>query len=101
MFEGFVTKSVAPAVSALRVAFASCALAAVNTMIGRRSPRRRNALTVSTPSKRGISRSIVMRSGASSSTIVSAIRPSAAVPTTSICGSPPRASATILHATAE
>jgi hypothetical protein len=90
MFEGFVTKSVAPAASAVKVAFASCALAAVNTMIGRRSPRRRSALTVSTPSIKGISRSIVMRSGASSSTIVSAIRPSAAVPITSICGSPPQ-----------
>src|SRR5665811_2129760 len=65
MLEGLVTKSVAPAARALNVALASCALTAVNMMTGSRSPRRRNALTVSIPSIKGISRSMVTRSAVS------------------------------------
>ena len=90
---GLVTKSVAPAASASRVAVAPATLSVLNMMTGgvRRSVRR-SSRRVPRPSSSGISMSSVTTSGRNDSILVSAIRPLAAVPTTSMSGWPDSAS---------
>jgi hypothetical protein len=83
------------------VADAPRSVSVENMMIGRVEPPRRSVRTASMPSITGISMSIVTRSGASCSTLVWAICPLAAVPTTSIAESAARASDTRRRTTTE
>jgi hypothetical protein len=89
---GFVTKSVAPAASASRVAVAPATLSVLNMMTGMDRFFLRSSRSVSRPSSSGISMSSVTTSGLSVSIFARAMRPLAAVPTTLMSGLLPRAS---------
>ena len=72
-----------------------------NMITGSRGKSTRRCLSVSSPSMTGISMSRVTRSGLSWAIFASAIRPLAAVPTTSMSGSSANESATSLRTTTE